>query len=60
MTHTTTTLRPDWRREMHVQQLLHALCEGQEGLGVLERIIAGPDTRYGFGGTRRGRAYLTW
>jgi len=32
----------------HVQQVVMARCDGQEGVGVLEQICIGPHARYGF------------
>jgi len=33
---------------VHVQQLVRANWRGKVGLGVLEQVIIGPHTRYGF------------
>ena len=33
---------------LHVQQLVRARWRGRQGLGVLEQIVVGPHTRYGF------------
>ena len=32
----------------HIQQVVLAKCDGQEGIGVLEQIAIGPHARYGF------------
>jgi hypothetical protein len=34
----------------HIQQVMKARCDGEEGVGVLEQICFGPHLKYGFEG----------
>jgi hypothetical protein len=33
---------------LHIQQVMRARCDGEEGVGVMEQICIGPHPRYGF------------
>ena len=32
----------------HIQSIVRATCDGEEGIGVMEQIHVGPSTKYGF------------
>jgi hypothetical protein len=48
------SLDPLLPENVHIQQLVRARWRGKQGLGVLEQIILGPHTRYGFAGALDG------
>jgi hypothetical protein len=39
---------PNAFENQHIQQVMRATCDGEEGIGVLEQIAFGPHARYGF------------
>jgi hypothetical protein len=41
-------LDPNAFENQHIQQVVRATCDGEEGIGVLEQIAFGPHARYGF------------
>ncbi len=41
-------LEPMAFENQHIQQVVRATCEGEQGVGVLEQICFGPHARYGF------------
>ena len=41
-------LDPNAFENQHIQQVVRATCDGEQGIGVLEQICFGPHARYGF------------
>jgi hypothetical protein len=45
---TDSELDPLALENIHIQQVVHATCNGRQGYGVLEQMHIGPSRRYGF------------